>query len=66
VKNDRTELIILITPHVIRNRQEANSVTEEYEARIQGLKEMIERVQRPKVRVQPPDPTAVPQPEKPH
>jgi len=61
---DRTELIILITPHVVRNRQEANSVTEEFEARIQGLKGMLDRVQRPKVRVQTPDNPAAPQPEK--
>lgn len=41
----RTELIILITPHVIRNRQEAQSVTEEFEERIHGLKELIGRRQ---------------------
>ena len=46
-ETDRTELIILITPHVIRNRQEAQSVTEEFEERIHGLKEMINRVHRP-------------------
>jgi general secretion pathway protein D len=42
----RTELIILITPHVIRSRQEAQSVTEEFEERIRGLKSMIEHNQR--------------------
>jgi general secretion pathway protein D len=45
---DRTELIILITPHVIRNREEARSVTQEFEERIRGLREMMERMQRPK------------------
>jgi len=49
---DRTELIILITPHVIRNRKEARSVTEEFEERIQGLKGMLGRIQKPKVRLQ--------------
>jgi len=43
---DRTELIILITPHVIRDRQEARVVTEEFEGRIRNLKEMLERVKR--------------------
>jgi general secretion pathway protein D len=43
----RTELIILITPHVIRSRQEAQSVTDEFEERIRGLKGMIES-QRPR------------------
>jgi general secretion pathway protein D len=45
-KTDRTELIILITPHVMRNRQEAQSVTHEFEERIRGLKGMLDRVQR--------------------
>ena len=40
----RTELIILITPYVVRNREEAHSITEEFENRIRGLKGMIERV----------------------
>jgi general secretion pathway protein D len=43
----RTELIILITPHVIRDRKEAQSVTEEFEERIRGLKELIGRRQGP-------------------
>jgi general secretion pathway protein D len=45
---DRTEIIVLITPHVIRNREEARSVTQEFEDRIRGLREMMERMQRPK------------------
>ena len=51
-KVDRTELIILITPHVMRNRKEAQSVTTEFEDRIRGLKEMLNRVQKPRVRLQ--------------
>lgn len=38
---ERTELVILITPHVIRSREESRSVTEEFTGRIQNLKEMI-------------------------
>ncbi len=38
----RTELIILITPRVIRNRQELRTVTDEFTGRIQTLKEMID------------------------
>ena len=58
---DRTEIIILITPHVIRNRQEARSVTEEFEERIQGLKGLLGRIQKPKVRLQV-DESAIPTP----
>jgi general secretion pathway protein D len=42
---DRTELIILITPHVIRDRQEARTITEEFEDRIRSLKGMLGRIQ---------------------
>lgn len=45
---DRTELIILITPHVIRDRNEAQSVTKEFEERIRGLKDLIGRTQGPR------------------
>ncbi|HLF97826.1 MAG TPA: secretin N-terminal domain-containing protein, partial [Methylococcaceae bacterium] len=34
---DRTELIVLITPHVAEDRSQAISVTEEYKARLKGL-----------------------------
>jgi type II secretory pathway component GspD/PulD (secretin) len=61
---DRTEIIILITPHVIRNRKEARSVTEEFEERIQGLKALLGRIQKPKVRLQVEEPT-VQTPERP-
>jgi general secretion pathway protein D len=45
-KLDRTELIILITPHVIRDREEARAITEDFEGRIHSLKGMLERVRR--------------------
>lgn len=57
---DRTELIVLITPHVIRNRTEARSVTEEFEDRIRGLKGMLGRVQKPKVRLHVDEPVVPP------
>ncbi|MGA7297815.1 MAG: type II secretion system secretin GspD [Rhodanobacteraceae bacterium] len=36
--NDRTELLVLITPRVIRNSQEAAKVTREYQDRFESLK----------------------------
>ncbi len=42
-RTERTELIILITPRVIRSRQELQAVTEDFTRRIKTLGEMIER-----------------------
>ena len=42
--NDRTELIVLISPYVVRNREEARAVTDEFADRLQGLKRMGEAV----------------------
>ena len=36
-QNTRTELIILLTPHVVRNDKEAESVTSEYLSRYKGV-----------------------------
>jgi len=36
-QNTRTELILLITPYVIRNRDEAHEVTDAFSERLQGL-----------------------------
>jgi general secretion pathway protein D len=58
----RTELIILISPYVIRDRNEARSVTEEFESQIRGLKGMLERVDRQKSSTQIPA-TSAPTPE---
>ncbi len=46
-KRERTELIILITPHVIRNRNEAQTVTKEFTDRIHRLRTMIESARQP-------------------
>jgi general secretion pathway protein D len=39
-RTERTELLITITPSVIRNREEAESVTEDFTSRIEGLAEL--------------------------
>jgi general secretion pathway protein D len=36
-ENERTELIILITPYVVRDRNEARSVTDEFKSRVDDL-----------------------------
>ena len=41
-KRERTELIILITPYVIRDRNEAQAVTQEFTNRVGRLRKMIE------------------------
>src|SRR5439155_6066026 len=44
--NSRTELIVLISPYVIRNRDEAREVTDEFASRIEGLKRLGETIRR--------------------
>ncbi|MCY4389941.1 MAG: type II secretion system secretin GspD [Desulfurellaceae bacterium] len=41
-KRERTELVILITPYVIRDRNEAQVMTKEFTQRVHRLREMIE------------------------
>jgi cell division protein FtsN len=41
---DRTELIFLITPHVIRNRSEGTAVTEEFKSKLSLLRNELERM----------------------
>lgn len=38
--NDREELIVLITPRVVRNADDARQITDEYQRRFRGLKPM--------------------------
>jgi general secretion pathway protein D len=40
---DRTELVMLITPHVVRNRDEAQQVTEGFKEKIYGVRNELER-----------------------
>ena len=39
----KTELIILITPHVIKDMAEADAITREFSRKVKGLKELIRR-----------------------
>lgn len=45
-KTQRVELIVLLTPHVVRDRQEARTATEEFKAKLFGLGEQLERWER--------------------
>ncbi len=40
----KTELIIMITPHVIRNQEDADNKTEEFQNRVRSVKERIDTV----------------------
>jgi len=46
-KRERTELVILITPYVIRDRNEAQTVTKEFTQRVNRLRQMIESARQP-------------------
>ena len=39
----KTELIILITPHVIKNRAEADAITREFSRKVKGLKNLLRK-----------------------
>ena len=52
-KRERTELVILITPHVIRDRNEAQTVTKEFTDRVHRLREVIENARQPAARKPP-------------
>lgn len=41
---DRTELILLISPTVVRSREEAHEISEEYQSRFKGLAPLRERI----------------------
>jgi general secretion pathway protein D len=45
--DNRTELIILITPRVLTDTQDAAAITEEYRSRIKGLERMLKSVALP-------------------
>jgi len=49
-KLDRTELVILITPHVIRNVEEARSVTDEFKEKLSTVAREIERMRQERER----------------
>jgi general secretion pathway protein D len=43
--SDRTELLILITPHVVRNPAEASAVTDELRKRVQSLLPLSDKIE---------------------
>ncbi len=49
----RTELVLLITPHVIRNVQESKDVTEEFKEKVGGVTREIERTRGEESKAQP-------------
>ena len=49
---DRTELIMLITPHVIRNRDESKRVTEDFKKSLSTLRNELERMAREREKLQ--------------
>ena len=54
-RRERTELVVLITPYVIRDRNEAQTVTKEFTDRVTRLRNMIESA-RPPAAGKPPTP----------
>jgi general secretion pathway protein D len=40
---DRTELVMLITPHVIRNKEEARNVTDEFKQKLSTIRSELEK-----------------------
>jgi general secretion pathway protein D len=42
----RTELVVLLTPHVVRDRQESRAATEAFKYRLEGLRRDLERYDR--------------------
>jgi general secretion pathway protein D len=45
-QNQRTELIVLITPYVIRSREDARQVTDVFTDRLEGIRNLRQRMQR--------------------
>jgi general secretion pathway protein D len=42
-EDERNELLLIVTPHVVENHEEADLLTAEYESRVAELKRMIEK-----------------------
>jgi general secretion pathway protein D len=62
----RTELIMLITPRVIRSRDEAESVTEEFKSQMRAVRSELERIARERAKNLPkPPPVQMPPPPEP-
>ena len=46
-RSDRTELVILITPRVIRNRREGEYVTEQFLSKVRAVRRELEARRTP-------------------
>ena len=51
-KIDRTELIMLLTPHVIRSRDQAQQVTEDFKKSLSSLRNELDRMAKERARLQ--------------
>jgi type II secretory pathway component GspD/PulD (secretin) len=52
----RTELIMLITPYVVRNQSESRQVTEEFKAKVEAVRNELERIERDRAKARPTTP----------
>jgi type II secretion system protein D len=52
----RTELIMLITPYVVRNQSESRQVTEEFKAKVEAVRNELERIERDRAKPRPTTP----------
>ncbi len=44
--NDRKELILMVTPHVVANHEEADELTKEFQSRIKGIKKKLKDIEK--------------------
>jgi general secretion pathway protein D len=44
INNQRTELLVLLTPRVVRDQEEAREVTQELRRRLRGIGNLEERI----------------------
>ncbi|MGH7795853.1 MAG: type II secretion system secretin GspD [Candidatus Binatia bacterium] len=52
-ESTRTELIMLITPSVIRNQSESQQVTEDFKSKVTAVRNELERIERDRAKSQP-------------
>ena len=55
-ESNRTELIMLITPRVIRNRNDSRVVTADFKAGLEKVRDELERIAKDRARLLPPRP----------
>ena len=52
-KSERTELVMLITPHVIRSREEARVATDEFKSKVSTVRNELERLEQDRAKLRP-------------